>query len=190
MDIISLTNAYGINFIIAGTISVDYLGIFFAICIILRVYETFVQSTDFVVMPSSGDLGKNDLIVIIVKNLIICASISLFFVVFGKLLLSFVYAQKYDEYLYLIPYICIIGSIKMMDIIPSSIIGGISSKNTLKQYVLFNIVLTSLFIPSSILSIHNFGLHGAVFSLIILFKVKSLFGFFLLYRKFVLEQDG
>ena len=190
MDIISLTNAYGINFIIAGTISVDYLGIFFAICIILRVYETFVQSTDFVVMPSSGDLGKNDLKIIIVKNLIICTSISLFFIVFGKLLLSFLYAQKYDDYLYLIPYICIIGSVKMMDIIPSSIIGGISSKNTLKQYVLFNIVLTSLFIPSSILSIQNFGLHGAVFSLIILFKLKSLFGFFLLYRKFVLEQDG
>ena len=54
MDIITLINAYGVNLIIAGILSVDYLGIFFAICIILRVYDTFVQSTDFVVMPSSG----------------------------------------------------------------------------------------------------------------------------------------
>ena len=190
MDIITLTNVYGINLVIAGMISVDYLGIFFAICIILRVYEAFVQSTDFVVMPSSGDLDRQGLIVIIIKNLIIGVLISLFFVVFGKLLLSFVYAQKYDEYLYLIPYICIIGCTKMMDIIPSSIIGGISSKNTLKRYLLFNIILTALFIPVSILSIHSFGLKGAAFSIIILYTLKSLFGFVLLYRKFELEEAG
>ena len=190
MDIITLTNVYGINLVIAGMISVDYLGIFFAICIILRVYEAFVQSTDFVVMPSSGDLDRQGLIVIIIKNLIIGVLISLFFVVFGKLLLSFVYAQKYDEYLYLIPYICIIGCTKMMDIIPSSIIGGISSKNTLKLYLLFNIILTALFIPTSILSIHSFELKGAAFSIIILYTLKSLFGFVLLYRKFELEEAG
>jgi len=190
MDIITLTNAYGINLIIAGMISVDYLGIFFAICIILRVYEAFVQSTDFVVMPSSGDLDKRALIFIIIKNLIIGLLISLFFVVFGKSLLSFVYAQKYDEYLNLIPFISIIGCTKMMDIIPSSIIGGISSRSTLKRYVLFNISLTTLFIPVSILSIHNFGLMGAVLSIIILYTLRSLFGFVLLYKKFELKQDG
>jgi len=188
MDIITLANAYGINLIIAGMISVDYLGVFFAICIILRVYEAFVQSTDFVVMPSSGDLDKQGLKVIIIKNLIIGLLISLFFVVFGKQLLSFVYAQKYDEYLYLIQYVCIIGCTKMMDIIPSSIIGGISKKYTLKRYVLVNIVFTVLFIPASILSIHSFGLKGAAYSIIILYSLRSLFGFVLLYRKFELEQ--
>ena len=71
MDIITLINAYGVNLIIAGILSVDYLGIFFAICIILRVYDTFVQSTDFVVMPSSGELDKKGLLVIIIKNLIL-----------------------------------------------------------------------------------------------------------------------
>ena len=190
MDIITLTNAYGVNLIIAGILSVDYLGIFFAICIILRVYDNFVQSTDFVVMPSSGDLDKIGLLVIIIKNLIIGILISAFFIIFGKYLLSTVYAQKYDEYLDLLPYICILGCAKMMDIIPSSVVSGISNKSTLKQYVSFNILLTILFIPSSIYSIHYYGLKGAAIALIILFMNKSFFGFGILYRRFKPEKEG
>tara|TARA_B100000003_G_scaffold30219_1_gene24240 strand:- start:203 stop:1072 length:870 start_codon:yes stop_codon:yes gene_type:complete len=190
MDIITLINAYGVNLIIAGILSVDYLGIFFAICIILRVYDTFVQSTDFVVMPSSGDLDKKGLLVIIIKNLILGVLISIFFFIFGKSLLSIVYAQKYDGYLHLIPYICILGCSKMMDIIPSSVVSGISNKYTLKQYVSFNIVLSILFIPSSIYSIHYYGLEGAAIVLIILYMIRSLFGFGILYRRFELEKEG
>tara|TARA_B100000676_G_scaffold41465_1_gene39430 strand:+ start:416 stop:1579 length:1164 start_codon:yes stop_codon:yes gene_type:complete len=190
MDIITLINAYGVNLIIAGILSVDYLGIFFAICIILRVYDTFVQSTDFVVMPSSGDLDKKGLLVIIIKNLILGILISVFFIIFGKSLLSIVYAQKYDGYLYLLPYICILGCTKMMDVIPSSIVSGISNKYTLRQYVSFNIILTILFIPSSIYSIHYHGLKGAAIVLIILYMIRSLFGFGILYRRFELEKEG
>ena len=189
MDIITLTNAYGINLIIAGILSVDYLGAFFAICIILRAYEVFVQSTDFVVMPSSGDLDKKGLLVIISKNLIICILISIFFIAVGKSFLSIVYAQKYDEYLHLIPYICALGCVKMIDIIPSSIVGGISKKSTLKKYVLFNIALTLVFIPSSIFLIINLGLKGAAINLIILYTIRILFGFSILYEKFELEKE-
>ena len=189
MDIITLANAYGINLIIAGILSVDYLGSFFAICIILRAYETFVQSTDFVVMPSSGDIDKKGLLVIIIKNLIISILISIFFVSVGKSLLSMVYAQKYDEYLYLIPYICALGCVKMIDIIPSSIVGGISKKSTLKNYVLFNIALTLVFIPSSIYLISNFGLKGAAINLIILYTIRILFGFSILYTKYGFEKE-
>ena len=55
LDIISLINMYGINLIIAEMLSINYLGIFFAFNIILRIYEIFAQSTDFVTMPSSKD---------------------------------------------------------------------------------------------------------------------------------------
>ena len=58
IDIISLFNMYGINLIIAEILSIDYLGIFFAFHIILRIYEIFAQSTDFVTMPSSKEIDK------------------------------------------------------------------------------------------------------------------------------------
>ena len=190
MDVITLINAVGINFLIAGILSVDFLGIFFAICIILRVYETFVQSTDFVVMPSSGDIDKKGLQIIIIKNLVIGILISVFFIIFGNSLLSIVYDQKYDKYLYLLPYICILGCTKMMDIIPSSIVGGIFNKNTLKRYVIFNIILTTFFIPSAFFSIQNYGLKGAAIALIIFYTIRSLFGFNILYRRYELQEEN
>jgi O-antigen/teichoic acid export membrane protein len=190
MDAITLANAYGINLIIAGILSLDYLGIFFAVTIILRVYDTFVQSTDFVVMPSSGEINKKALLVIIFKNLIIGSMISLFFIIFGKSLLSLIYAEKYDEYLHLVPYICMLGCVKMMDVIPSSIVSGISKKKTLKQYVFFNMIITLLFIPGSIFSIKYLALKGAACALITLYTLRSFFGFGILYNKYKLEKEG
>ena len=78
----------------------------------------------------------------------------------------------------------------MMDVIPSSVVSGISNKYTLRQYVSFNIILTILFIPSSIYSIHYHGLKGAAIVLIILYMIRSLFGFGILYRRFELEKEG
>jgi len=190
MDAITLANGYGINFIIAAILSLDYLGIFFAVTIILRVYDTFVQSTDFVVMPSSGEINKKALLVIIFKNLMIGSMISLFFIIFGKSLLSLIYAEKYDEYLHLVPYICMLGCVKMMDVIPSSIVSGISKKKTLKQYVFFNMILTLLFIPGSIFSIKYLALKGAACALITLYTLRSFFGFGILYNKYKLEKEG
>ena len=100
-------------------------------------------------------------------------------------MLSIVYNEKYNDYLYLLPYIFVLGCIKMMDVIPASVIGGISNKKNLKNYVLFNIVLTVLFIPFSIFFVKTYGLIGAVVSLITLFTIKSIFGFTILYKKFL-----
>ena len=79
----------------------------------------------------------------------------------------------------------VLGFIKMMDIIPSSVIGGISNKKNLKDYVIFNLVLTVLFIPYSIIFVKTYGLIGAVVSLITLYIIKTIFGFTILYKKFL-----
>ena len=184
LDIISLINMYGINLIIAEILSIDYLGIFFAFNIILRIYEIFAQSTDFVTMPSSKEINRPGLIIIIMKNLIIGSGISLFFLIFGDYIISLIYLKKYDEYLNLIPLICLIGLVKMMDSIPSSIVSGISNKIILKGYVLYNSIFTIIFIPVSILLIHYYGLIGVPYALIILHFLRSIYGFRILYEKY------
>ena len=78
----------------------------------------------------------------------------------------------------------------MMDIIPSSIVGGIFNKNTLKRYVIFNIILTTFFIPSAFFSIQNYGLKGAAIALIIFYTIRSLFGFNILYRRYELQEEN
>ena len=82
---------YGINLIIAEMLSINYLGIFFAFNIILRIYEIFAQSTDFVTMPSSKEIDRSGLIIIVLKNLIIGSAISLFFITFGDYIVSQIY---------------------------------------------------------------------------------------------------
>ena len=184
IDIISLINMYGINLIIAEILSIDYLGIFFAFHIILRIYEIFAQSTDFVTMPSSKEIDRPGLIIIIIKNLIIGSGVSLFFLIFGDYLVSLIYLKKYDEYLNLIPLICLIGQVKMMDSIPLSIVSGISNKTILKRYVRYNSIFTIIFIPVSILLIHYYGLIGVPYALIILHFLRSIYGFRILYERY------
>ena len=184
MDIISLANTYGMNLIIASSLSIEYLGAFFAVSIILKIYETFVQSTDYVVMPSSGQIDKNTLKLIMIKNVLIGLFISFILINFGNLFLSYMYAKKYDNYLNLIPLICLLGTVKMMDIIPTSIISGASNKKALKQFLSFNIITTLILLISSFFSIKEYGLVGAIFCLIILYSLRSIFGFWILRKKF------
>ena len=184
MDIISLANTYGINLIIASALSIEYLGAFFAVSIILKIYETFVQSTDFVVMPSSGQIDKSTLQVIMIKNVLIGVFISFMLIKFGNILLSYIYAKKYDDYLNLIPIICLLGIVKMMDIIPTSIISGTSNKKALKKFLSFNIIITLFLLICSFFSINQYGLAGAIFCLVILYSLRSVFGFWILRKKF------
>ena len=186
LDIISLINMYGINLIIVEILSINYLGIFFAFNIILRIYEIFAQSTDFVTMPSSKEIDRSGLIFIVLKNLIIGSAISLFFLTFGDYIVSQLYLKKYDAYLNLIPLICLIGQVKMMDSIPLSIVGGISKKTILTRYVQYNSILTIIFIPGSIFTIKYLGLMGAAYALIILHLFRSIYGFRILYERYKL----
>ena len=71
-----------------------------------------------------------------------------------------------------------------MDIIPSSIIGGMSNIVVLKRYTLLNVGLSIIFLPSSIYFIYNYELIGAVSSLILLTLVRALFGFGILFKTF------
>ena len=183
-DIVIITNSYGINFIIGAILSIHHLGAFYALCIILRVYDAFAQATDFVAMPSARILDKKGLIVITLKNFLIGLIISVSFVSIGEPLLSALYQGKFDSYLFLIRFICVLGWLKIMDIIPSSIIGGMSNIVVLKRYTLLNVGLSIIFLPSSIYFIYNYELIGAVMSLILLTLVRALFGFGILFKTF------
>ena len=80
--------------------------------------------------------------------------------------------------------ICLLGTVKMMDIIPTSIISGASNKKALKQFLSFNIVITLSLLISSFFSIKQYGLVGAIFNLLTLYTLRSIFGFWILRKKF------
>ena len=184
LDVVLITNSYGINFIIGAILSINHLGAFYALCIILRVYDAFIQATDFVVMPSARILDKRGLIVITSKNFLIGLIISASFILVGEPLLSALYLGKFDSYLFLIRFICVLGWLKIMDIIPSSIIGGMSNTKVLKRYTFLNVGLSIISLPFSIYLIYNYELIGAVISLILLTLIRAVFGFGILLSTF------
>ena len=184
LDIVFISNTYGINFIIGALLSIQHLGALYALFIILRVYEAFIQATDLVVMPSARSLDQKGIFVIILKNFIIGLILSILFLTLGEFLISTLYYGKFDSHSQLIPYICILGWLKIMDIIPSSTIGGMSNTKILKRYAFFNIALSGIFLPSSIYFIYNYELIGAVISLVFLTLVRLMVGFGFLLKAF------
>jgi len=98
-DIIILLQTYGINLIIVEKLGLESLGVFFALSIILRIFEIFNQSTDFITMPFSGSFNGKTVSIILKKNILIGLIISVFFIFLGDNFLSFIYNGKYDDYL-------------------------------------------------------------------------------------------
>ena len=189
-DIIVLIQVYGINLIIVEKLGLESLGVFFALSVILRIFEVFNQSTDFITMPSSGSFNGKTVSIILKKNILIGLIISLFFIFLGDNFLSFIYNGKYDDYLNLILWVCILGAIKLLEIIPSSIISGIFKRKVLKRYVLFNVGMTLIMIPISIVLMSIFNLLGAIISLLIIHIFKAFYGFFLLLNKYKAKVEG
>ena len=187
-DLIILVQTYGINLIIVEKLGLDSLGVFFALNILLRIFEVFNQSTDFITMPSSGSFDRRAVLIIFKKNIFIGSIISIFFIVFGDFSLSFIYDGKYDEFLNLINWVCLLGLIKLLEIIPTSIISGIFNEDALKKYVLFNVGITLIIIPLSITLMNTFNLLGAIISLIMIHAFKMFYGTFLLAKKYVAKN--
>ena len=184
-DLIILIQTYGINLIIVEKLGLDSLGVFFALNILLRIFEVFNQSTDFITMPSSGSFNGKEVFIIFKKNIFIGAIISIFFIFFGDFSLSFIYDSKYDDYLNLINWVCLLGLIKLLEIIPTSIISGVFNENALKKYVFYNFGITLIIVPLSIILMNTFNLLGAIISLIIIHSFKMFYGTFLLIKKYM-----
>ncbi len=189
-DIIILLQTYGINLIIVEKLGLESLGVFFALSIILRIFEIFNQSTDFITMPFSGSFNGKTVSIILKKNILIGLIISVFFIFLGDNFLSFIYNGKYDDYLNLVHWVCILGIIKLLEIIPSSIISGIFKRKILKRYVLFNLGMTLIIIPLSIVLMSTFNLLGAIISLLMIHAFKAFYGFFLLLRKYMSKVES
>ena len=180
LDISTLLIAFGLNFLIAKMISLEALGGYFAINIIVRIYEIFSQSTEYIVMPKSGELKNKSIRLISYKLLFIGIILSILFLLLGKAFLSTIYNTKYDEYLFLVPYACIIGFIKLIDVLPTSIINGKLHKKILKDYFVINIILAISLIIISLKLIGIYGIIGAFYGSIIVYIIKAICGYLIL----------
>ncbi len=141
------------NFFIAKMLSLKDLGIYAVIFGIMRLFEFTQDSIYYVLVPALNVKKNIPARIIFLVLLLIGIIIGLFYLIAGGLIVHWLFSGRYDEGIPLIPLFIIIGIIKTLLILPTSIIGGKSSEQTLRRQchlfilaALVNILLTVVFI--------------------------------------------
>ncbi|MFH1398340.1 MAG: oligosaccharide flippase family protein [Candidatus Omnitrophota bacterium] len=141
------------NFFIAKMLSLKDLGVYAVLFGIMRLFEFTQDSIYYVLVPALNAKKHIPAKNIFLSLLLIGIVIGSFYLAFGGMIVHWLFSGRYDEGIPLIPFFIIIGIIKTLLILPTSIIGGKSSEQTLQSQcylfiltALVNIVLTIVFI--------------------------------------------
>lgn len=149
------------NLIIGKVLSFRELAIFTVVASVMRLFEFAQDASYYVLTPHLNKSVNRSLKEIFLKLFCTGLLISLFYVIFAKPLVHFLFRGLYDEGLYLIPYFIGIGFVRTLFTLPASIIGGRSSAEALKN---------QLFI-TSLAALLNLGLS---FTLINILQLKGV----------------
>ena len=166
---------------------VDYetVGQYFAIYSLMRIFELALHSIDYVLIPQSNKVAELNLRGIISKVIAVGIMITGFYLIFGKVITHFVYSGKYDDSSYLIPFFCLIGFLRLLYVVPSSIISGRLDYRALKAFVSYNSILIVLNIILAFWFISIWRITGAIAStaLIWFLRVCAAYIVFAKYNK-------
>lgn len=122
------------------------------------------------------------------KIIMISISIFLFYVLFGKFLLHFLFKGKYDSAIYLLLPFCTIGCLQLIYLYPACYFAGKSHTKTLILSLKFNIIGIAIKIISLVLGIIYFGLLGAALSGILIWCFRNTIGYFLVFRDMKMKK--
>lgn len=169
------------KFFIPKILDYEALGGYFAIYSIMRLFDLALKSIEFVLLPNLRKRKEIRLASILSKVAGVGLGVSLFYLVAGKPLVHILFKGKFDSVAYLIPMFCVLGMIRLVHVIPFSIIGGAMSQNRLKQMFYLNLIISGVCILLSFFFIKHFQLMGAVLAAIIIWGIKTLTGFGLIF---------
>jgi O-antigen/teichoic acid export membrane protein len=170
------------KFFLAKIMSLDELAVYFSIFAITRLYDLALQATEFVLMPYSNKMEKLALGRILAFVTVIAIAITLFYLLFGEILLNLIYGDKYAEGLHLIAWFCAIGITRMFYCVPASIIGGRLKQQALRYLLVTNTGLIVVNIALVALFISYFGLVGAVAGTLVVWILRNIGAYTLLLK--------
>ncbi|MFQ5641820.1 MAG: lipopolysaccharide biosynthesis protein [bacterium] len=157
----------------------DYeaLGEYFAIFAITRVFDLVLRSVELVLFPHVKRSSQVRLPRITAAVLGAGLVLSILYVLFGDVMVAFLYRGKYDDSTFLIPFFCVLGIVRLLHVIPYSIIGSLLERKRLQQMFYVNILIILLSVVLSFFMIKHYGLIGAVLSSIAIWSMKTAAGF-------------
>lgn len=164
---------------------VDYetVGQYFAIYSLMRIFELALHSIDYVLIPQSNKVAQLNMKRIITQVAAVGVVITCFYLITGKAIVHYVYSGKYDQSYYLIPFFCAIGFLRLLYVVPSSIISGRLEYRALKAIVSYNSVLIVLNIIFAFWFISIWQITGAIISTALIWLLRVCTAY-LVYFKF------
>lgn len=178
------------QFLIPKLMSLEALGLYFAISAVMRVFELVLQSAEFVLLPYASGLNKNQILKISAGAVLLGAILVGAYWIAGPWLVSFLYGGAYDHGIYLIPYFSAVGFLRFIYVIPFSIISGKLSSRRLRQLTYANLASMILAILCGFVFISKWGLVGAALNGIVVWCLRVASGFGIMYLEKLSPSSG
>ncbi|MCK6559646.1 hypothetical protein HUU39_18545 [candidate division KSB1 bacterium] len=163
---------YSDRLLIPKLVSLEALGLYFAISAVMRLFELATQSIEFVLLPDVHRLNARQMLLLagaVVAGGIVLA---LAYVLFGPSLVALLYQGKYDAGVYLIPYLAMSGFLSILYVIPYTIISGRLPARCLQQLLYGNVAVMVLNIAAGFVLISRWELRGAALTTIIIWMIR------------------
>lgn len=153
---------------VATHVNKELAALYFAAYMIANIIQLLISAQTQKMIPEMIKSTVEDVRIIIKKNLIFVISVTtmvfMFFVVFGKLLLQFLYGQQYYTNAYPVLLILMVGNIAVAE---AAVFGTyITTSGNQKKKIPMQIEATLITILGLVL-LHKYGIYGASFAYVI-----------------------
>lgn len=179
-----------VKFMIAKMLSLQDLAVYFAVFSIMRVYDLALQAIEYVLLPHSARIERRALGRVLIQIGGVALIITMFYLLFGAKLTTFIYSGKYDEGIGLIPLFVLVGIVRLFHSVPFSMIGGRLQQAALRTFTVISVALVPMTALTYFLFISLWGLYGAVLGTLVVWSVRTIFGFLIVWRYLQDEQIG
>jgi O-antigen/teichoic acid export membrane protein len=162
--------------------SYETMAVYYATFTIMRLYDLAAESLEYVLLPHSNKMQRIPWLRWVFSVVILSLAITGFYLVSGHTVLNLLFKGKYNQGLTLIPWFCVVGILRVLYIIPSSIIGGRMAISELKSLhksniilMVFNIIIVGIFT-------YFWGVIGAIAATILIWSARVVIGYVIVWK--------
>lgn len=175
MEIAGVMFMYIDRLVLGGMASPAAFATYFALLQLAYGYEVAAFGLEFVLIPSvNSAAGRQSLFRAAYLVVLGTAAITIIYFLLGEWVLDLIYKGKYNHGLFLLPYFCAAGAVKVFWILPHSILMGRADLATTRLFSGYNWGMTIMFGALFPLFVHWDGLRGGAICCILIWLVRFL----------------
>lgn len=174
------------NFFIAKMMNYSDVATYSVCVTVTRGFDLVCSAIWYVMMPVYSKNKDRPILPDLTKVFCIGISIAVFYMLFGKFLIIFLFKGKYNNAITLLNFFIIIGIFKVLYAIPSGLIGGRLATRYLKIFFCLSIFSIAINVVGNYFLIPMIGIKGAVISTTFAWFFRLLSAYYILFlsRKF------